>query len=333
MADEADKKVERTSNPESSSSTTDDTEVQPKPEAPTPLDETASKEPEKASERANKQHLPKKAIIAVVAVVIAAVVGLTIANAAGAFHQHTWADATCTEPRHCTECGATEGEPLGHDYQEEDIAATCTEGGKRVYTCSRCHDTYSEDDGTPATGHTAGDWAIDTASMKMVQKCTTCGETLDSRDMTRDDVDQVLVSQEVTLDNIKKEVYSDAYKALYPDAIAMTITNHSDKVIKYVNMQVCSWDSNGYPVATKLAYDFSGSNNDFAQMYLDDANLEPGKTWDSDQKNWVWNLDFNTSPNIASIRGCITSVGYMDGTTWNNPYAEAWLKLYENQQL
>ena len=37
---------------------------------------------------------------------------LLLATACG--HKHTFADATCTEPKTCTECGETEGEALGH---------------------------------------------------------------------------------------------------------------------------------------------------------------------------------------------------------------------------
>ena len=29
---------------------------------------------------------------------------------------HTWTDATCTAPKTCSACGATEGEALGHSY-------------------------------------------------------------------------------------------------------------------------------------------------------------------------------------------------------------------------
>ena len=31
---------------------------------------------------------------------------------------HVWAEATCLEPKTCTICGETEGEPLGHDFQD-----------------------------------------------------------------------------------------------------------------------------------------------------------------------------------------------------------------------
>lgn len=45
-------------------------------------------------------------------------------------HVHTWLDATCTEPRTCSECGETEGKPLGHDMQ------TASDGFPSI--CSRC---------------------------------------------------------------------------------------------------------------------------------------------------------------------------------------------------
>lgn len=42
-------------------------------------------------------------------------------------HTHTWTDATCDKPKTCTECGTTEGEPLGHDYQN----GVCTRCGAK----------------------------------------------------------------------------------------------------------------------------------------------------------------------------------------------------------
>jgi hypothetical protein len=35
---------------------------------------------------------------------------------------HTYADATCTAPKTCTACGATEADALGHDYKEGKCA-------------------------------------------------------------------------------------------------------------------------------------------------------------------------------------------------------------------
>ena len=48
------------------------------------------------------------------------------------------------ETRSCA-CGETETrevDALGHNYAEEVIAPTCTEGGYTVYTCERCGDVY-----------------------------------------------------------------------------------------------------------------------------------------------------------------------------------------------
>lgn len=54
----------------------------------------------------------------------------------GCGHEHTFSEATCTEPKTCTECGETEGEALGHVW----IDATCTE----PKTCSVCGATEGE---------------------------------------------------------------------------------------------------------------------------------------------------------------------------------------------
>lgn len=47
---------------------------------------------------------------------------------------HVWQDATCEEPKQCANCDKTEGEALGHDWEEFGAAKTCktcgaTEGG------------------------------------------------------------------------------------------------------------------------------------------------------------------------------------------------------------
>ena len=74
-------------------------------------------------------------------------------------HQHTWKDATCTEPKTCTECGETEGSALGHSWRD----AICTE----PKTCTRCGATEGS-----ALGHSWKD-AICTEP----KTCTRCGAT------------------------------------------------------------------------------------------------------------------------------------------------------------
>ena len=46
-------------------------------------------------------------------------------NAAGQDADHVWVDATCTAPKTCTHCGATEGKALGHNF----LPTVCTRCG------------------------------------------------------------------------------------------------------------------------------------------------------------------------------------------------------------
>ena len=123
---------------------------------------------------------------------------------------HEWAEASCIEPKTCTICGETSGEPLGHDWQDatctepktcsrcnmtegkslghEKVAATCTEPEH----CTRCEQTFGEPlghdikgqtctaDGTcsrcgevfPAEGHKWVD-----ATCTKPKTCSVCGQT------------------------------------------------------------------------------------------------------------------------------------------------------------
>ena len=70
--------------------------------------------------------------------------------------KHEWQDATCTAPKTCTKCEATEGEALGHLMKD----ATCTE----PKTCSVCGATEGE-----ALGHS---WKEATCTSP--KYCTVC---------------------------------------------------------------------------------------------------------------------------------------------------------------
>ena len=71
---------------------------------------------------------------------------------------HTFADATCTKPKTCTACKATEGEALGHNFKD----ATCTE----AKTCNVCGKTEGK-----AKGH---DYKA--ATCTEAKTCTVCGK-------------------------------------------------------------------------------------------------------------------------------------------------------------
>ena len=90
---------------------------------------------------------------------------------------HSFVNATCTAPKTCTACGATEGTAPGHSYKGTTTLATCTADGKTVYTCSACGDSYTEV--LAALGHSYG--AMTTPAScptdgKTVYTCSICGD-------------------------------------------------------------------------------------------------------------------------------------------------------------
>ena len=95
------------------------------------------------------------------------------------------APATCTEPQLCTRCGAVLERALGHDYESEVTAPTCTEMGYTTNTCTRCGDS-SKSNYTEPAGHKPSDWIIDKqpttdSEGSKHKECTVCGEKLETQ--------------------------------------------------------------------------------------------------------------------------------------------------------
>ena len=86
---------------------------------------------------------------------------------------HTWTAASCTEPRTCSVCGATDGEALGHDWSAWTVTteATCTEKGEKTRSCQREGCDAVETEEIAAKGHTE---VIDAA---VEPTCTMAGKT------------------------------------------------------------------------------------------------------------------------------------------------------------
>lgn len=120
---------------------------------------------------------------------------------------HSWKDATCTDPKTCEKCGMTEGEANGHRWQD----ATCTDG-RMCAVCSAA-DPESE-----PLGH-----------LYTEGKCTRCGE-IDP------DYPQPTISVDKTQLNLSGE----------EDVIHITLTGAQATVyviydIGDTNIVDCSW--------------------------------------------------------------------------------------------
>ena len=100
---------------------------------------------------------------------------------------HSWKDATCTTPKTCSACGATEGGTLDHTpgeaQKENEVLPTCVNGGSYdlVIRCTVCKEVLeSTHCTTDATGsHTYGDWATTTEATYnsfaiQTRTCTVC---------------------------------------------------------------------------------------------------------------------------------------------------------------
>ena len=128
---------------------------------------------------------------------------------------HQWKEATCTDPKTCSLCGATDGQALGHNFEGE----TCVKDG----VCSRCGEKQK------AKGHQWTDATCTTA-----KTCSICGETTGeplghtTNAGVCDRCGEVITS--------KVEVYSDDKVTIYFRAADYTgvyfeVENHTDATI------------------------------------------------------------------------------------------------------
>ena len=89
---------------------------------------------------------------------------------------HSWKSATCTEPKTCTKCGATEGSAKGHTSSDWTVTkeATETAEGTKVKKCTVC-DTVLETASIAKVAHTCN-YQWETNGNTRTMKCS-CGAT------------------------------------------------------------------------------------------------------------------------------------------------------------
>lgn len=105
--------------------------------------------------------------------------GDTIGGATIPATGHDWEDATCTEPKTCSNCGKTSGSALGHDWGDWEIwiEGSCDEmdmPGERRRWCQNCNEEDVDENYRP--DH---DWQDATCTEP--ETCSNCGATRGSR--------------------------------------------------------------------------------------------------------------------------------------------------------
>ncbi len=188
-------------------------------------------------------------------------------------HTHEYASATCTDPKTCIECGATEGEALGHKFtnacdkfcnrcsytrmiKHDYKAATCT----KAKTCKVCGKTSGS-----KLGHTykkVVTKATTTANGKIKNVCTRC-------DYTASKVTTVYKASKVSL---SKTTYTYDGKVKKP---TLTVKDSKGNKIASSNYTV-TYASGRKTVGTyKVTVKFKGNYSGTKTLYF---KINPVKT-------------------------------------------------------
>ncbi len=69
-------------------------------------------------------------------ILVVLIVLMITLSGCGLFHEHEWTEATCVEPKQCSQCDKTVGSELGHDYSQANFQTAAT--------CSTCGDVWGD---------------------------------------------------------------------------------------------------------------------------------------------------------------------------------------------
>ncbi len=175
---------------------------------------------------------------------------------------HTWNEATCTTPKTCSVCEATEGTALGHDVQEYNVttAATCLWEGEEQGNCVRCNESQSKK--IEKKPHNQGEWKVTispTSSRAGIREkyCISCGEKIASESFT-------MTAEEIKAELIKEcEAYSYQEIARNPDKYKGKKAKFTGKIMQVmedgntcayrinITRGTYSWDDTIYALYTR----------------------------------------------------------------------------------
>ena len=167
------------------------------------------------------------------------------------------AEATCTEPQVCEDCGTILELPKGHTYESRVVAPTCTEMGYTEYKCKDCGDTYIGDY-TEKTPHNYIVTTIEptcTAHGYSTYKCDDCGYEYisDYKEQLGHTPSEWIIDSPATIENsgakhIECTVCGEKFQSVDIPKLAEIDRTDEDGKAEVGNFSVLITDKDGVPV-------------------------------------------------------------------------------------
>ncbi len=187
---------------------------------------------------------------------------------------------------------------------------------------------------TKPAENTAGTKEEDTAAADMKsEEDKTADETAKETEpsvetMGPEAFDKLLMELPVSIVKTKYTVQDEKYKSLYPDLLQAVLQNNTDEDIKSAVIAFVAWDKNGLPVKITGYLSFGGGSY-VNEVQYGDINLAAGSTYGDESG---LQLDDSTK-DIDTFKAVVVSYETFEGSTWENPYYDAFCKLYGEKKL
>jgi cell division protein FtsB len=146
--------------------------------------------------------------------------------------------------------------------------------------------------------------------------------------MTSSELEAKLLEQPMYVVSTDYLIQSEEYKSLYPDMLSAVIKNNSGSDVKNAVIAFVAWDENSFPVKIVGQFDFDEGSY-VKTVDFGDVNMVDGSTYGEDM-----GMSLNEKcDNIKTIKAITMQYTDFDGNTWENPYYNTWVDMYEDKQL
>lgn len=153
-------------------------------------------------------------------------------------------------------------------------------------------------------------------------------EKEDEKELSSEDLEKALSKQPCFIKETKYIVQDEQYKSIYPDILSVVIKNNSKTDIKSAVVAFVAWDKNNLPIKLIGQYDFNGGSY-VQECNFEDINLIDGDTYDKGSGLAI----SEDNADVETFKAIIVNYNDFDGNTWENPYYQNWLNIYENKKL